>query len=482
MKTLLNPARLTAALTMLCVASFAQSSEPYSTGEMTRADELLSNSLQMAEQINNGTSWRQAFANSPLSDFSMNLTGNGGSLSESWALWGKFNYLDFDGDDDVVDFDGNSYGVQVGMDGRLANDLLVGAALSWQTSEVDYDMTEGTNTSKGEHETEMVSFHPYIAGNTQVTGAKQGGVLSQLDWWASLGYGEGDVDMTPKTGNNAGTTTTRDSSLWTIGGGVRTDALSHGTWDFRGRLDLSFSELEVEGEGDAADTEIDATRTRLAVEAQPQGSQTAGGGYLQPTLTAGVRHDGGDGDTGAGLELEANINYAHSPRITAEGNIHVLTLRDDYNEWGVSGTIRMVGGTDGQGLAFSMSPTYGDASGGMADEIFDSNSYDRDAASDVINRTNAEDPTEDYEMQLRSEFQYGMSLTEAGWMNGKLMPYVKTSLSDSTDAYRVGMEWAPASNPVALGDAKLKFDLFGTRENSASTDESVMQLKTTLEF
>ena len=59
----------------------------------------------------------------------------------------------------------------------------------------------------------------------------------------------------------------------------------------------------------------DATRLRLVLDASR--AFALGAGALTPALELGVRHDGGDAETGAGVEVGGRLGYALSG-VTAE--------------------------------------------------------------------------------------------------------------------------------------------------------------------
>ena len=64
-------------------------------------------------------------------------------------------------------------------------------------------------------------------------------------------------------------------------------------------------------------------------------------GMLQPTLEAGLRYDGGDAETGAGLEIGGGLGYA-AGALAVEVRARMLLAHQDteYEEWGFSGSIR----------------------------------------------------------------------------------------------------------------------------------------------
>ena len=62
---------------------------------------------------------------------------------------------------------------------------------------------------------------------------------------------------------------------------------------------------------------VDVTRLRLSFEAS-HAHEFASGGTLTPSVELGLRHDGGDGETGTGMELGGRLRYL-SQGLTIEG-------------------------------------------------------------------------------------------------------------------------------------------------------------------
>ena len=147
----------------------------------------------------------------------------------------------------------------------------------------------------------MTSVHPYLGWTAP------GG----LSVWATVGYGVGDIeiaddeiadeqssDTTMKTvGAGAGKTLLSDDDL--IAGGVTTLKL---------KGDASFTRTEVEGHGLIDALSLDTNRLRLSLEGGHE-HRLDGGGSLTPSVELVVRHDGGDGVTGSGLELGGELQY-----------------------------------------------------------------------------------------------------------------------------------------------------------------------------
>ena len=88
----------------------------------------------------------------------------------------------------------------------------------------------------------------------------------------------------------------------------------------------------------------------------------AGGAALTPSLEFGVCHDGGDAETGTGLEVGAGLGYADPSRgLDMALKVHGLAVHaeDGYDEWDVSGQLRLVPGGAVRGLSASLTPSYG---------------------------------------------------------------------------------------------------------------------------
>ena len=100
-------------------------------------------------------------------------------------------------------------------------------------------------------------------------------------------------------------------------------------------------------------------QARAAVEAS-HAQFFADGGSLKPSLEVGGRFDGGDGETGAGLEVGAGLAYADpGSGLTVAAGGRALMLRDNYGEWGLSGLIQLDPNAAGHGLMMSVRPTIG---------------------------------------------------------------------------------------------------------------------------
>ena len=71
-----------------------------------------------------------------------------------------------------------------------------------------------------------------------------------------------------------------------------------------------------------AEVQGDITRLRLILEGSSS-FRIGEGGTFTPSGEVGLRHDGGDAETGTGLEIGAGLRYAIGS-LTFEGNVRTL--------------------------------------------------------------------------------------------------------------------------------------------------------------
>ncbi len=379
-------------------------------GQSSFADLATTHGKAMTE----GTSDMKSMLNG--SGFALPLNAVGGGIGVySPAFWGSGGYEEISGESDLtdgkLDWDGDVTSFSVGVDAHLRNNLLGGVAITRTEADLEYDVTN--DVDKSDYELTMTSINPYL-----------GWRVGQLDLWATLGYGTGDLDITDK--GDAGVSNDIDSDVdmrtFAGGGGGQIMALGNGgVLRLKGEVSQTWIDVDGDRATNIRSLDVDVNRVRVSLEArQPWAISHAT--KLQSTLEVGARHDGGDGETGTGLELNAGLRY-HTQRLTLEGNIHTLLGREDYDEWGINGTIILQSGQDGQGLSLSISPGYGEAGDGKL--------WDNGLSEDGVAET-------DYGMRLNTRIGYGISAPH-GW-NGMLTPYSEMTLGN-TNSYRFGIGW-----------------------------------------
>ena len=79
-------------------------------------------------------------------------------------------------------------------------------------------------------------------------------------------------------------------------------------------------------------------------------------------MSLGLCHDGGDAETGTGVEVGAGLAWSDPSRgITSDLRLYGLAAHEDggYEEWGASGSLRIAPDPSGRGMSLSMTPSWG---------------------------------------------------------------------------------------------------------------------------
>ena len=395
---------------------------------------FLDEAPEYTRSIKEGTlNWKRMLANS---SFALNAAGGHG-IGGAISLWGSGHYTEFNGDDNNLDWDGDSYGFQIGADTRWNNNLLTGVSVSWSEGEVEYIQGSGDSREEGDYTLTLTGLHPYVGWSND---------SGSLSLWASAGYADGKVEIEP----DEGVERKHDASVVSLAGGFTrslTDVLS---------IKGDFSSLEADiDEADEvlndSDLSIDSQRVRLLLEVRYQ-QRLPGGGTLARSAEVGYRLDEGDSNADTdGTEVGVSMDY-HNPdtRLTLSGKARGLVGDSDYREWGISGLIRLESGT--QGLSFTLEPGYGDTAG-SAGEL-----WQRQAPS-------LETERQSYGGRMKMHLGYGL--------HGGVMPYTEVTSGEALRSFRMGVKWQ-------VGKA-LDLNLFGEQYEADESDNS-LQLEGKLEF
>lgn len=346
------------------------------------------------------------------SSFQLALNGEGGQAG-SWTVWGRGSITNFDGrPGNDFSVDGDMFSGQIGIDTHVNANMLAGLAVNYSEGDSDYDFTEGT---RGNIETELTSVHPYVQWSGE----------SGLDLWVMLGYGEGDATLEDESG-----AVETDLDMKMAAAGVRRDVDQLGYLDWALKADVFFMRLEADERVDLLNAvEADTWQLRLAVE----GSKDLlldGDASMKGVGEIGWRLDGGDAETGMGIEIGGGLDYANPNAgltVTARGH-YLLAHRDsDFDEWGASISASFDPGVVGRGLRLSLTPTLGAASGG-ADRLWEDNSLIESAVDNL-------DDSVTPDMTMGAEAAYGMAVMND---RGLFTPFSELSWSDQNSRTRLG--------------------------------------------
>ena len=182
---------------------------------------------------------------------------------------------------------------------------------------------------------------------------------------------------------------------------------------------------------------------------------------LTPWGELGLRHDGGDGETGAGLELGGGVRYLdREAGLTVEGHGRWLTVhRGTLREWGFGALVRFAPGTGGRGPSVSLMPSWGDTASGVR------RLWERGATDPLL-----------YDAPgARLEAQFGYGFTPFGG-KGVLTPYGGVNLvREAARGYRLGGRLAVGRSATVSLEAE-------RRERLAAAKVHALMLLGTVQF
>ena len=327
-----------------------------------------------------------------------------GGLVGNLAFWGSGDYRNLAGGNaQTVDYDGNVVSANVGVDTKLGENLLAGVSAGWARGTVEYT---DSNAVTGELATNVASVNPYVGLQTA------GG----MNLWATAGYGWGEVEIDDAlAGAEASDLTQRMVAAGVRGPLVSSDELlKGGTTSLSLKGDTAFTWADVDGSGALESMKLEASRHRLMLEGS-HARKLDSGATFTPSIEVGMRYDGGDGETGSSIETGGGLRYTDSGSgLTIEGRARtVLAHSGDYEEWGVSGLLRLDPGAAGLGFSLSVQPAWGRTASGVQ-RMWKAGVLPGLAANEQAARVNA-------------RVGYGFGTTRGG--PGVLTPYTGVSLS-----------------------------------------------------
>ena len=314
-------------------------------GASTLYDALLANGQALG---NDTFDLGRLFASSSFT-LPLDGTGSSGGLFGDMSVWGSGDYRDFDGGDRQLDYDGDVVSVHLGIDTRLRTDLLAGVSVAWAQGMVDY---RDASNIKGKSKTTLTSINPYMGWQAS----------ERMNLWAAAGYGWGEVEVNDQSAEKEDS----DMDQQMVAAGINGLLYEAEATTLRLKAETAFTWADIDGSGTLESMNLNASRQRLLLEGAHV-QKLASGATLTPSLELGVRHDGGDGDTGSSIETGGSLRY-NDPEsgLTVEGRARtLLNHSDDYDEWGISGLVQLDPGAAGVGLALTVQPAWGHTASGV---------------------------------------------------------------------------------------------------------------------
>jgi len=355
------------------------------------------------------------------------------------TLWGRGAATRFEGREGNLTLDGEVASAMVGAD-WAREDWTAGLIVSRSVGEGHY-----AGHSEGRVEATLTGFYPW--GSLALS--------EQADIWGAAGYGTGELSVTPKkpgTDEDAATTGA-DLDLRMAAAGLR-GSLLDGTEDGLALVATTDALIVQTASGAArgpdggnlAAARASITRLRLGLEGS-QSISLGDGATLTPSVEIGVRHDGGDAETGFGIDFGGGIAWSDPKSgLSAELRGHALLTHeaDGFRERGVSASLAWdPKPSSAFGPTATLTQTVGDPASGGADALLAQGALtglaaqpgsELDGEGDLQHR------------RLEARFGYGFP----AW-DGRLasIPEIGLGLSDTGREYILG--WRLSSDgPGAL--------------------------------
>ena len=370
---------------------------------------------------------------------SFQFSAGGEKGMPAWTAWGRFGADRFDATKNRVRLNGDVLTAVVGAD--VARDRwLAGIAVSISDGGGVFSLPDDDEAGKATGQL------------TNIYGYGRYSVTETVDVWGLLGYGSGKLNFREEDEHDIKV----DLAMRMVATGLRTALIPQEGIGFE--VALKADAMWVHVKSDLKDRLVAAagevTRMRLLVE----GSRAfkLWDGSLRVSAEAGLRHDGGDADTGVGLEFGGGVRYA-GPGYILSGSANGLMVHGErgFKEWGATGSIRIDPGALGRGLSFTVAPTWGAAQGGAPGGMERLQSH---------RETPGAGPERGFkpEGRLEAEIGYGLRGPHGA---GLLTPHAGLSLSGrGTRRWRAGARWRVVPQ-TTLG-------IEGSREETRSRDEA----------
>ena len=315
-----------------------------------------------------------------------------------WSAWGRVSTGGFRAEVDGVTMDGDVVSGLLGVDAEWQR-LLAGVLVLRSEAEGGYGMRDGGGS--GSIDSTLTGVYPYAR-------LRLGGRLSA---WAVAGAGAGDLRLV------------QGAEVYDTGLEVRLGALgvrgalpAVGGFDLAVRSDVLWVRTASDAvAGQLAATSADVNRLRLILEAARPWTLSSGA-VLAPTLQIGLRHDGGDAETGTGVEVGAGLRYS-AGMLSVDAQVRTLLAHEagGYEEWGASGSIRLSPNASGLGPSLALLPSWG-APGSAAERLWsqpDASALVAGGAAPAAGRVDA-------------ELAWGVSALHG---RGVLTPYARLALA-----------------------------------------------------
>ncbi len=340
-----------------------------------------------------------------------------------WSLWGRYGLggsfspaVDADG----FAIDGDVSSAIAGADLRVGS-VTMGVAVSRAAGEIGID-----NRLLGRDlmDASLTTVLPYV--NWSPAAGK--------DLWAMGGYGWGEAGLR-EMGPGVSDLGMRMGAL-----GGRTDLVQLGAASLGLRADALAALMGTEATAQLGEVTADVTQARLALTL---GTAFGSAVRLEPQVDIGARMDGGDAETGAGIEVGGSLGLVGGDgavRLNGSGRWLVAHQVEGFEDWGASVSLAIGSPQAGsEGFGLTLEPEWGGSGRRMRDLW---TSRDGVGLGDVRGRAFAGPGAGPAGVagtlrpdRMRLNLGYGISLADGA---GSLAPFAGVHVDGGAHEMRVG--------------------------------------------
>ncbi len=315
------------------------------------------------------------------------------------SVWGRGAFTRVDGQEGALSLSANVTTAALGADYQWRSGLSAGLVLARSHGAGTFE----AYADEGETGSVLTGAYPYVSYRLRAT-----------NMWVMAGLGRGAAEVAGSESVEAQLT----SDLVAAGAVGRLVGGSRARLSYE--ADVFLARVRTEEM-----VEVGVRRLRAGLEASMTVSRSVRG-YIE----AGLRHDGGDAETGLGLEVGGGLRLARpGSRLRAELSSRGLVSHaaSGFAEWGVAGALRY-GAQGGLGPTAEIRPIWGPARSGGWQAL-----WRHDTVLDAMAGVPGE-------LHMEVELGYGTRLVVG---EGVARPTLAVAVAERGKDYRLGYEVRP---------------------------------------
>ena len=296
--------------------AFSSAGEPVETGGSVQDDALAARPDESAVGGAPGSASHSMTLGDLLAGSRFTFNGGEDGRGGSLAFWGQGSRSQFSGAERSLSMNGDVTTALLGAD-YARNSWLVGMALMQSRGAGGYSgggyegalpadgripgfpdvrIADITSNAESDMKMSLTAAVPYAAWRAS----------ERLKLWGAAGYGSGDMTL-----DSGGDEVINTGIGWTMAAaGLRSDLMVFGGASLALVSDALWARTSSEGATGLSATDAGVSRLRLGLEASRSFDLPGRGGRLTPKLELGARRDGGDAETGFGVEVGGGVAWS----------------------------------------------------------------------------------------------------------------------------------------------------------------------------